>query len=395
MKILFVTPDFHPKNTGFANASLNLINSIIEYSKNKYQIFVFTVSQLNGEDELNIKAEIIRYKPNKKSRLLKFFNEKKVYNKLKKIIKLNSIDIIFFETNTFPYLQYWTLKEFGSKVFVRIHSTADTEVVIYDKPKTIGAKIALNLIKVFMHNVNNIVSTSNYYIDFIKHKYLNDNVYTIWNNKSYSIIHNTSLIPSNHEIIEKINSQKNVFMSMGKLSQNGLIQKGMEDLLKAIYYINYIGELTNDFKLIIIGDGEMYSYLQKMIDDFELINYVELIKIASHEETLRLISISKAIVLLSRYEGQSMFVTESLSLGKPVILSNDNGMGDMIEHQKNGILVKKGDPIDAANAIIKIMKMDLVNLNSLGLYSKKIYDSKFSNKSIYQQFDRSITLRIK
>ena len=49
MKILFVTPDFYPNSTGFANAALNLINAIKIHSSSTNELYVFTDKPL-GEN---------------------------------------------------------------------------------------------------------------------------------------------------------------------------------------------------------------------------------------------------------------------------------------------------------------------------------------------------------
>ena len=389
MNILFITSDFYPNSTGFANASINLINAIIKYSSGKYIIHVFTEQQLKGKEELP-EIYVIRYKYNgKKNKLNRLYRERKKYLFIKDYVKNNNIDIIFFETNTFPFVQNWIVKEFPYKVFVRIHSTADTEVPIYGEHPTFGSKISLKKMKEFMKYAPNIVSTSNYYLDFIKKEYFESNVYTIWNNKSYGLLYNTSV-----DGIKKAKpSCSNTFMTMGKMSHNGVIQKGIKDLLNAVFYLKIDGYLDDTFKLIIVGDGEKYYSIQSMVNRLNLEKYVLLIKSASHDEVFELISQSKAIILLSRYEGQSMFITETLSLGKPVILSDNNGMEDMIVPGKNGLLTRTGDARMAADSIRKIMSLTLDEVEEMGNCSRQLYQTKFSPRAVYDQFDRLMTLR--
>lgn len=392
MNVLFITPDFYPNSTGFANASFNLINAILVNGNDKYKIFVYTYAQLDKKRELQISAKIYRYKKYRHNRLTRIFYEKREYKKLKEIIDINSIDIIFFETNTFLYQQFWTLRDYGRKVFVRIHSTADTEVPVFSSKNTIGSKMAYRLIKKFMCGVSNILATSNYYIDFVKRYYLEDNVYTIWDNKSYGLLYNTSIDSTS----PNFNSgNENIFMTMGKLSNNGLTQKGIPDLLKAVYYMKDLGELKPDFKLIVVGDGDKFSFIQNLVKELELESYVELIKKATHDETLQMISSAKAIVLLSRYEGQSMFITESLSLGKALILSDNNGMQDMIQNGVNGYCVRTGDSIAAADALIRIQNLDDVTLSTYGNNSRMLYKQKYSGEAVYRQFDNVIKMRVK
>ena len=383
MNVLFITPDFYPNSTGFANASTNLVNSILKYGEDNYKVFVFTEVQLGSKQELN-GISVYRYKfTGPKRHIFRILYERKRYKSLCGYIEKNNIDIIFFETNTFPFLENWVLDRYGKKVFVRIHSTADTEVPIFGEKRTIGARIAFKKMKDFMAKVANIVSTSNYYLDFIKRFYLDSNVYTMLENKSYGIIYNTSV----DGILPKSVITNNIFITMGKMSKSGVIQKGITDLLKSVFYLAKNNKIHDDFNLIIIGDGEEYSRILSTIHKLNLEKYIQLVRSASHDEVFEYISQAKATILVSRYEGQSMFVTESLSLGKPLLLTIDNGMSDMIVDGGNGFLARTGDPVDIASAISKIMALGKDELDAMGNKSRLIYETKFSLQSAFEQFD--------
>lgn len=388
MKILFVTPDFYPNSTGFANAALNLINAIKIHSSSANELYVFTDKPLGENRELE-KINVIRYKNSKfNNRFTYAFNERKKYNFLKNYIDSKNIDIIFFETNTFPFLQNLILNRYKEKVFVRIHSTADTEVVVFGKHKSFFERLQIRSINSFMLNVNNIVSTSSFYLDFIKKYYLQENVYDIWDNKTYSIIPNTA----GDEIAQANCVMDNTFITMGKMSKNGLTQKGITDLLRAVYCLKKSKCLPNDFKLIIIGDGEMRRYVTEYIEKLKISSYIQLIQSASHEEVFKYISNSKAVILLSRYEGQSMFVTESLALGKPLIITSNNGMQDMVDDGINGLLVKTGDYKGTAEAIKTVVEMDFQKLHKMGINSKIKYDNNYSAKSVCEEFFDTINM---
>ena len=382
MKILFITPDFYPSSTGFANASLNLINAIHENYTNDIELFAFATTPLGTKKELGY-INVIRYKePSFNNRFTYIFNQRRKFNYLKKIIDKENIDIIFFETNTFPFLQNWILNRYGSKVFVRIHSTADTEVIVYGSQKSLLGRLQKKSICDFMKNVNNIVSTSDYYLDFIKKHYLQENVYSIWNDKTYNIIYNTA-----GDVINQAQpANENVFITMGKMSSNGLTQKGILDLLKSVYYLKKKSEIPDGFKVIVIGDGEMRERIDSYIKKLRIEPYIQIIPKASHEEVFGYISKSKAVVLLSRYEGQSMFITESLALGKPLVITKNNGMEHMVEEGVNGFLVETGDYKAAGDILKNVMSMSFEEINEMGIASKKKYDNNYSSKAVCDQF---------
>lgn len=382
MKILFITPDFYPKSTGFANAALNLINAINKNYDGDVELFAFTSTPLGKYEELN-HINVIRYNESSfNNRFTYVFNQRSKFVFLKKIIDKEKFDIIFFETNTFPFLQNWILKRYGNKVFVRIHSTADTEVVVYGQQKSLLEKKQKKSIYDFMKNVSNIISTSDYYLDFVKKFYLHENVYSIWNDKTYNIIYNTA----GDGIKQAPHINENVFITMGKMSSNGLTQKGILDLLKAVYCLKKQSEIPIDFKVVIIGDGEMRGRIDNYIKRLCIESYVQIVSSASHEEVFEYISKSKAVVLLSRYEGQSMFITESLAIGKPLIITKDNGMEHMVEEGVNGFLVKTGDYKAAADILKKVMNMSSEKIDEMGVASRKKYDSNYSSMAVCNQF---------
>lgn len=392
MNILFITPDFYPNSTGFANASLNLINVIKEYGKEKFNIFVFTTIAL-GEDEEIAEINIYRY-TNKFliRRPTRFLHEWIKFKKVKQYIEDNKIDIIFMETNTFPYFQNYLIKEYGDRIIVRIHSTMDTEIPIYKKPRNFNEKKQYQLMKSFLKETYNIVSTSNYYLDFVKTKYFEDNVFTMWDNKSYGLLYNTAgLIESTQN--NKVSS--NTFLTLGKMSGPGITQKGITDVLKAVYYLKEEKKLPDDFKLYIVGNGERREYIHNLVSELNLNNCVELIVSLPHNGVLELVSKVKSVILLSRYEGQSMFITETLALGKPILLSDGNGMKDMIIEGYNGFLVKTGDARDAASVLYKFMNLKEEDIEKMGANSKKLYQEKYTPEAIYKQFEDVIRLRSK
>ena len=387
-KVIFIVPDFFFFITGFANASINLINAIKKYGHEEYDIHVFTDVSLGDTKEIE-GVSVYRVPIPQTNKLNRLFVEHKRYRTLRDIINNNAIDIVFFETNTFPFIQNWIVRDFSDKVYVRIHSTADTEVVVYSKFKWYNPKISIRKIFAFMRDVPNIVSTSTFYLDFVKHNYLNDNVYTIWNNKTYGLLYNTVRI--DNPCKEPISSNR--FLTMGKMSDNGLTQKGMLDLIRAVYCIKTNGRLPDDFELTIIGEGVQLPVVRGFISKLGLDDNISILERVSHDDVLTRIASSKAIILLSRYEGQSMFITESIAMGKPIIISDSNGMQDVIVNNLNGFLVKTGDIIDASIKIEKMMKLDDETLTSFGKESRNIYLNKYSEEKVYQQFDNIIKTR--
>ena len=120
-KILIVSADFYPSNTGFSNATMSLVNTINE--KLNWQVYIFTSTKLNQHNEYT-EAKVIRFpiffrsKFFKKITLfLRIFDylirtlqyiqaRKSIYS----VIEDNNIDLIFFETKIHIHYQTYILK---------------------------------------------------------------------------------------------------------------------------------------------------------------------------------------------------------------------------------------------------------------------------------------------
>ena len=81
-----------------------------------------------------------------------------------------------------------------------------------------------------------------------------------------------------------------------------------------------------------------------------------------------------------------MFITESLALGKPLVITKNNGMEHMVEEGVNGFLVETGDYKAAADILKNVMSMSFEEINEMGIASKKKYDNNYSSKAVCDQF---------
>ena len=383
-KILFVVPDFYPSTTGFANASVGLVNSILKYGQGKYEIHVLAETKLNNEQKEFEGAVVHRYVRSKfDNRFTHSVIERAKYRHAVKLIDKVSFDLIFFETNTFPIFENLIVKRYKDKVCVRIHSTADTEVAVYGLDANLFQKRMKKKMFDFMNDVHGVIATSDFYLEFVKKHFYESNVYKIWCSRHFGLIFNTC----QDQFKSFDQPSDNLFLTMGKLSNNGLVQKGFIDLLNSIEFLSINKKLPNDFKLVMIGDGEKFDFLKSYLETLDIRDRVVLVKKASHDDVFDYISKSKAIILLSRYEGQSMFITETISMGKPIIVTSNNGMSNMILDNQNGYSVEPGDILSISNAIYKMVNLDNDSLQQMGMKSRELFLQKFSEKAVYDQFE--------
>lgn len=129
----------------------------------------------------------------------------------------------------------------------------------------------------------------------------------------------------------------------GRLSKT----KGVDTLVDALQKIE--PELLPE--VWIIGRGDLKPQLQEKVLEFGLEEKVKFKPWMTHDELGEVLSSSVMTVLPSREENFSLAILGSMCVGSPTISTRVGGTPEIIEDQKNGLLVQPGDPEALAGAI--------------------------------------------
>jgi len=131
---------------------------------------------------------------------------------------------------------------------------------------------------------------------------------------------------------------------VGRLAQ----EKGPLLLCEAIQILAEKGLL--DFQAIMVGDGPEKENIRKYIETHGLESHIHLVGQVPHDTIAQWLNASDWLCLPSTREGMPNAMLEALSCGLPVIASQVGGVPEVISN-RNGLLVKPGDPIALANAL--------------------------------------------
>ena len=181
---------------------------------------------------------------------------------------------------------------------------------------------------------------------------------------SNSIQNHTKIIPNPVIIGNNIKwvGGKKEFVAVGRLYK----QKGFQ------YLIDAFSEVTTkhpDWILKIIGEGPERSALETQIKQCGLEGKVLLP--GKNPKAINDMASSDIFVFSSLYEGMPNALMEAMAIGMPVISSNcDFGPSDLINNNKNGILVPPKDPKSLANAMGRLAS-DPELQKALGAAAKK------------------------
>ncbi len=128
-------------------------------------------------------------------------------------------------------------------------------------------------------------------------------------------------------------------------------QKGVE------YFIRSAGEILNEIpaaRIWIIGDGPLSSSLQRLIEESGLEGRVHLL--GGRQNIPTYLKRFDVMVLPSLWEGLPYVLLEAAALAKPVVTTSIDGIMELIEDEKSGLLVPPGDPKKLAQAVIRMLR---------------------------------------
>ncbi len=128
--------------------------------------------------------------------------------------------------------------------------------------------------------------------------------------------------------------------------------------------------------LLICGSGPEEEWIRFYLKEHDL-NSVKLLGQCPHEEILRLLKESKALILPTMcYEGQPMTILESFAAGTPVITSDIGNAGNMVEPEITGVRFSYGDAEALRRAVLCMEEKRDWNI-------RPIYEEKYAPEKNY------------
>jgi len=130
-------------------------------------------------------------------------------------------------------------------------------------------------------------------------------------------------------------------------------KKGIDVLLHAFAKLR---EMEENVKLLLVGDGPLRKSLEDLALNLEIGDQVKFLGWKNRADMFKLLKDCEIFVLPSRSESFGIVIIEAMACGKPVIAASVGGIPEIIEHGKNGILVKPDSPAELAQAISNLLR---------------------------------------
>jgi glycosyltransferase involved in cell wall biosynthesis len=100
---------------------------------------------------------------------------------------------------------------------------------------------------------------------------------------------------------------------------------------------------------------------------------------------LKYLAIAQAFVLPSRSEGLPIALLEAMSAGLPVVVTDLDGMDDVVQRGEDGFLVPVEDARALANAILKLLS-DPARARQMGIAARKHVMENYTEDIMGEQY---------
>lgn len=352
MKILMVTPYFHPKIGGLENYVSNLIEKLLQDPQ--ISICVITSNHESKNYERIVKSD--RYKIYRLPIQFVLSNTPiniKWYADIEKIIIKEKPDIIHAHAPV-PYIADISAAASGNIPFILTYHAGSMIKNIFFPDLLIKVYEKIILQRMLNKATRIIINSKKTLPYFLTSK-----------KKKIEYVHPG--VDAKLFTPKKTKNITNHVLYVGKVEKSAQ-WKGIEYLLKAI---DLIKNYKKDIHLNIVGYGDAIEMYKQFCEEKNISKNVIFHGELKGKNLIQMYQSSDMLVLPSTSEAESfgMVLIEAMSCGLPVIGSNLGGIPFVIDHEINGLLTKPQDAQAIADAISYLYD----NPNKIRAYGKNAH----------------------
>lgn len=323
MKILYVTTVSLTLNTF-------LIPHIKHLIENGHEVQIASNIDVEVSKEFvnsNIKHTKIDFSRNPFS-----LSNKKAYTQIKELQKKECFDIVHVHTPVASFVTRLALKNEDIKIIYTAHGFH-----FYNGAPLINWVLYYPLEKIAAKWTDTLVTINNE--DFERAK-----KFKLRNDGQIELMHGVGMDPNEYEFT---NFNKEQYREDLGLDKNDFVLLVLAELNKNKNHVQIINamEILKDkypnIKVLCAGKGPLEEKLKELVKEKRIDNNIKFIGFRS--DIKELLYISDCIGLFSMREGLGKCLLEGMITGKALIATNTRGPKELIEHNKNGFLVKIGD----------------------------------------------------
>ena len=133
------------------------------------------------------------------------------------------------------------------------------------------------------------------------------------------------------------------------------------------------------FEIILIGDGPLRSFCEKLIHEQDLLETLKITGWLDERAVCEEILASRALVLPSFGEGLPVVIMESFALARPVISTRIAGIPELVESGVNGWLINSGNLEELVGAIREALHTPVDRLFNMGKEGRRVVLEKHNS----------------
>ncbi|RAH15186.1 MAG: hypothetical protein CMB56_003465 [Methanobacteriota archaeon] len=231
-----------------------------------------------------------------------------------------------------------------------------------------------------LHSSNGKIVLTSFFENLLRKKGVKGDIDIIPN--GFVPITDSAIRPSN---LSNNVEERPTLTFIGRLSE----QKGLDVLLKA-WEISSLNSKP-DFDLIIAGKGELKEWLDNRVNEIKFSNQIHVLGVVSEQEKQWLFENSTGIVIPSRFEGLPTVLLEAMHNKLPVIMSDVNGLGELVDNSKCGLSFNSESDIQLSkvmNELVLTSKKQLKEWGQAGNIAAEKYLWKNVTKKILELYNK-------
>lgn len=160
-----------------------------------------------------------------------------------------------------------------------------------------------------------------------------------------------------------------IIANIGRLTE----QKGHKYLIKAV---DLIRREVKEFKVLVIGKGDLENKLKEEVKSFNLDDYI--IFTGFRDDIYNILAQVDFLVHTALWEGCPNIILEAMAVATPVVATNISSVVELVLEGKTGYLAESQDVYDIAKQTVKMIEES--NKNKMGQTAKDLINKKFDFK---------------
>ncbi|WP_161879560.1 glycosyltransferase [Alkalibacterium sp. MB6] len=168
------------------------------------------------------------------------------------------------------------------------------------------------------------------------------------------------------ELIEGINENTKLICMVGRFSE----AKDQPTLIRAV------SKLSRDIHLILVGEGPLMADNKKLAEELGVSDRVHFL--GFRQDIPRILKTVDIVVLGSHWEGFGLAAVEGMAAGKPVVVSDVEGLRDVVKDKESRFILRSDE--DLSGKITNILFFDEIYYRKVNYSNKRCLDFRLDEK---------------